>query len=157
MLGYETKIEDEYGILVIPEENRQACLEAWKYRVIGYSNDAELNEAAKTAVPSGDSEAIAKWKAEQIERGQRIIRNWLGIEKYTGDTEKPIISGTEEMESGIAGQTTVTVSDGNAVPSVSDGNAMTTVSDGNTKTSDDSTIVTVSDGNAAGSTQEETK
>ena len=157
MLGYETKIEDEYGILVIPEENRQACLEAWKYRVIGYSNDAELNEAAKTAVPSGDSEAIAKWKAEQIERGQRIIRNWLGIEKYTGDTEKPIISGTEETESGIAGQTTVTVSDGNAVPSVSDGNAMTTVSDGNTKTSDDSTIVTVSDGNAAGSTQEETK
>ncbi len=101
--GYETDPETEKGLLVVPEENRQACLEAWKYSVLGYSNEEDLEAAAQDAafdalIETGEfwtQEEIDAWKAEQIERGQRMICNWLGID-YPYDAEESTCTAVSE-------------------------------------------------------------
>ena len=124
-LGYEEDMEKEKGILVVPVGSEQNYLAAWKYQVLGYKDDAELEEAgAKEASPS-------EWKAAKIEEGQRRICDWLGIE-YTGntdgnsddtDTTDPQVPGPEndQVQMPVADDdSTASVSDGNAQPEPSD-------------------------------------
>lgn len=140
MLGYETDPEQERGMLVVPEGTEQSYLDAWKYIVLGYSNDEELDDAARNAAFGGeidyDPDAIAAWKAEQIEKGQRLICSWLDIE-YTGTAEE--MAGVSEEQTKSVVTDGMTVSGGDAASSVSDGNALPQASEAGTPEEKDST------------------
>lgn len=138
LLGYETDAEQEKGMLVVPEGMEQSYLDAWKYIVLGYSDDEDLEGAAMFSgeVDPFDPDAIAAWKAEQIEKGQRLICNWLGIE-YTGDTEGTTDSSVSETKNVVDDRTTV--SGGDAVASVSDGDALPQALESDTPEEKDST------------------
>ena len=129
LLGYDIAMEQEKRLLSVPEETMQTYLDAWKYSVLGYKDDEELQEAAESAAfdalwetgkPWTQEEKEA-WKAAKIAEGQQTICNWLGIE-YSGDTANTM-SYAGESDALALMDAAPTVSDGNALPSVSGGDA----------------------------------
>lgn len=138
LLGYDIAMEKEKGLLSVPEKIVQTYLDAWKYSVLGYKDDEELQNAAESAafdalLETGEcwtSEQKEAWKAAKIAEGQQTICNWLGIE-YSGDTANTT-SYVNESDALALMDSETTVSDGNALPSVSGGDAVP-ANDGNTE------------------------
>ena len=128
LLGFDIAMEQEKGLLSVPKETIQTYLDEWKYSVLGYKDDSELQEAADSAefdafFETGKwwtQEEKEAWKATKIAEGQQIICNWLGIE-YSGDTTRSVSDGDAMIQS----DREATVSDGNAVATVSGGDAIT--------------------------------
>ena len=83
----------------VPEGAEEAYLEAWKYPMAGYEDQAQMEEAVRAEMTDGDQEPTDEEVLAEMEKRllpvENILRQMLGMEQVD-ETEGSEISDTQE-------------------------------------------------------------